>query len=36
MISSGVPRILSTTLSTMVEMEMTRSTQDMNPNKTPL
>ena len=35
MISSGVPRILSTTLSTMVEMEMTRSTQDMNPNKTP-
>ena len=36
MISSGVPGILSTTLSTMVEMEMTHFTQDMTPSKTPL
>ena len=35
-ISSGVPGILSTTLSTMVEMEMTHFTQDMTPSKTPL
>ena len=36
MISSGVPGILSMTLSTMVEMEMTHFTQDMTPSKAPL